>query len=76
MPMKTILLITFIIVTLTASAQITTPIIKAGFGVDAHYFLKNKVDFRAHFRKTYSSTFFDMNRENALLRRRHRRRSA
>jgi hypothetical protein len=36
------------------------------FGVDAHYFHKNKADFRAHFRKTYSSAFFDMNRENSL----------
>jgi hypothetical protein len=40
--------------------------VNAGFGVDAHYFLKNKADFRAHFRKTYSSAFYDMNRENAL----------
>jgi hypothetical protein len=40
--------------------------VNAGFGVDAHYFHKNKADFRAHFRKTYSSGFFDMNRENAL----------
>jgi hypothetical protein len=39
--------------------------VNAGFGVDAHYFLKQKADFRAHFRKTYSSSFFDTNRENA-----------
>lgn len=39
--------------------------VNAGFGVDAHYFLKQKANFRAHFRKTYSSAFFDMNRENA-----------
>jgi hypothetical protein len=40
--------------------------VNAGFGVDAHYFYKQKADFRAHFRKTYSSVFFDQNRENAL----------
>ncbi len=40
--------------------------VNAGFGVDAHYYHKNKVDFRAHLRKTYSSRFFDMSRENAL----------
>lgn len=39
--------------------------VNAGFGVDAHLFLNQKVDIRAHFRKTYSSSFFDMNRENA-----------
>jgi hypothetical protein len=40
--MKTLLLFVFIIITLTSSAQITTPIIKAAFGVDgdlrANYF--------------------------------------
>lgn len=40
--------------------------VNAGFGADAHYFLKNKADFRAQFRKTYSSAFFDMNRQSAL----------
>ena len=39
--------------------------VNAGFGADAHYFMKNKVNFRAHFRKTYSSSFFDMNRQSA-----------
>lgn len=39
--------------------------VNAGFGVDAHLLLNQKVDIRGHFRKTYSSAFFDMNRENA-----------
>src|SRR5574337_969834 len=33
--MKTLILSLLVILTLTTSAQITTPIIKAGFGVDA-----------------------------------------
>ncbi len=39
--------------------------VNAGFGIDAHYFLKNKADFRVNIRKSYSSRFFDQNRENA-----------
>jgi hypothetical protein len=39
--------------------------VNAGFGVDAHYYHRQSVDFRAHFRKTYSSSFFDLSRENA-----------
>jgi hypothetical protein len=31
----------------------------AGFGVEASYYYKDKLDFKAHFRKTYSSNFFD-----------------
>lgn len=31
----------------------------AGFGLEASYYLKDKIDFRAHFRKTYSEKFFD-----------------
>src|SRR4051794_20425649 len=46
MLMKTLLLSVLIIITLTSSAQITTPIIKAGFGVEAdlrHNFFNNFV---------------------------------
>src|SRR5688572_11944840 len=40
--------------------------VNAGFGVDAHYYHRQSLDFRAHFRKTYSSSFFDLSRENAV----------
>lgn len=38
----------------------------AGFGIEANYFLENKMNFKAHFRKTYSRQFFDFNRDLAL----------
>lgn len=40
--------------------------VNAGFGVEASYYLKEKIDFKAHFRKSYSSSFFDINRDLAL----------
>ncbi len=40
--------------------------VNAGFGVEASYYYKDKMDFKAHFRKTYSSNFFDFNRQAAL----------
>ena len=40
--------------------------VNAGFGIDAHYFLKQTANFRAHFRKAYASSFFDLNHENAI----------
>lgn len=40
--------------------------INAGFGFEAQYFYKNKFNVKAHFRKTYSSKFFDFNRELAI----------
>jgi hypothetical protein len=40
--------------------------VNAGFGAEASYYLKDKMDFKAHFRKTYSSSFFDLNRDLAL----------
>jgi hypothetical protein len=40
--------------------------VNAGFGLEAHYFHVNKFDIKAQFRKTYSSKFFDLNRELAL----------
>lgn len=39
--------------------------VNAGFGLEAVYYLKDKADFRAHFRKTYSQTFFDFSRDLA-----------
>src|SRR5258708_40238820 len=39
--------------------------VNAGFGVEASYYYKDKMDFRANFRKTYSSSFFDLSRELA-----------
>jgi hypothetical protein len=40
--------------------------VNAGFGVEAHFYYKDKMDFAAHFRKTYSSQFFDFNRQAAI----------
>lgn len=40
--------------------------VNAGFGVEATYYHKDKLDFRAHFRKTYSRKFFDFSRDLAL----------
>ena len=39
--------------------------VNAGFGLEAHYYHTTKFDVKAHFRKTYSSRFFDFNREIA-----------
>lgn len=39
--------------------------VNAGFGADVQYLHKNKFDVKAHFRKTYSSQFFDFNRQLA-----------
>ncbi|HYG03798.1 MAG TPA: hypothetical protein VD927_15220 [Chryseosolibacter sp.] len=39
--------------------------INAGFGVEAIYFHKDKLDFRAHFRKTYTQEFYDFARDLA-----------
>jgi hypothetical protein len=40
--------------------------VNAGYGVEGHYYHKNKFDIKAHFRKSYSSKFYDFNRELAL----------
>jgi hypothetical protein len=40
--------------------------INAGFGMEAVYYHKDKADFRAHFRKTYSRQFFDFARDLSL----------
>ncbi|MCK6618813.1 MAG: hypothetical protein L6Q51_14335 [Cyclobacteriaceae bacterium] len=39
--------------------------INAGFGLEANYYLRDKVDFKAHFRKTYSKSFYDYARDLA-----------
>jgi hypothetical protein len=39
--------------------------INAGFGMEAQYYLQDKVDFKAHFRKTYSQKFYDFTRDLA-----------
>lgn len=39
--------------------------INAGFGLEANYYLRDKVDFKAHFRKTYSKSFYDFSRDLA-----------
>lgn len=39
--------------------------VNAGFGAEASYYYKEKLDFKAHFRKTYSSSFYDFNRDLA-----------
>lgn len=39
--------------------------VNAGFGIEAAYYYQDKADFRAHFRKPYSSSFFDLNRDLA-----------
>src|SRR5437879_7331499 len=40
--------------------------VNAGFGFEGSYFQKDKFDIKAHFRKTYSSEFFDYNRNAAV----------
>ncbi|GIV37849.1 MAG: hypothetical protein KatS3mg032_2228 [Cyclobacteriaceae bacterium] len=39
--------------------------VNAGFGMEAQYYLQDKVDFKAHFRKTYSQKFYDFTRDLA-----------
>ncbi len=45
--------------------EVFTTNVTAGFGLEASYYLQDKADFKAHFRKTYSSSFFDFNRQQA-----------
>ncbi|MGC4022758.1 MAG: hypothetical protein QM734_12830 [Cyclobacteriaceae bacterium] len=40
--------------------------VNSGFGVEASYYHKDKLDFKVNFRKTYSSEFFDYNRNASL----------
>jgi hypothetical protein len=39
--------------------------VNAGFGAEALYYHQDKMDFKAHFRKTYSQNFFDFARDQA-----------
>jgi hypothetical protein len=40
--------------------------VNGGFGIEASYFHKDKFDLKASFRKTFSSEFFDFNRNASL----------
>ncbi len=40
--------------------------VNAGYGFEAQYYHKTKFDIKGHFRKSYSSKFYDFNREVAL----------
>jgi hypothetical protein len=40
--------------------------VNAGFGIEGTYYHKDKFDIKASFRKTYSSDFFDFNRQSAI----------
>jgi len=40
--------------------------VNAGYGFEGHYYHKTKFDIKAHFRKSYSSKFYDLNRELAI----------
>lgn len=40
--------------------------VNAGFGAEAAFYLKDKADIHAHFRKTYSQKFFDFARDQAV----------
>lgn len=39
--------------------------VNAGFGIEGSYYHKDKFDVKVNFRKTYSSEFFDFNRQSA-----------
>jgi hypothetical protein len=39
--------------------------VNAGFGLEASYYLNDKADFKAQFRKTYSQKFYDFSRDLA-----------
>jgi hypothetical protein len=47
-------------------AELFVTNINAGFGLDVAYYHKDKADFRAGFRKTYSAQFFDLSRTQAI----------
>jgi hypothetical protein len=40
--------------------------VTAGFGGEASYYYKDKMDFKAHFRKSYGASFYDFERQTAL----------
>ena len=40
--------------------------VTAGFGAEASYYYKDKLDFKAHFRKSYGASFYDLERQSAI----------
>src|SRR6267154_1496962 len=40
--------------------------VNAGFGIEGSYYHKDKFDVKVNFRKTYSSDFYDFNRQSFL----------
>jgi hypothetical protein len=46
-------------------AELFTTNTNAGFGVHADYYYEDKADFHAHIRLPYSSSFYDLNRDQA-----------
>jgi hypothetical protein len=46
--------------------ELFTANVNGGFGVEAVYYHKDKMDFKAQFRKTYSRKFFDFSRDQAM----------
>jgi len=46
-------------------AELFATNVNAGFGLEAAYYHKDKLDFKAHFRKTYTQQFFDFARDLA-----------
>ncbi len=40
--------------------------VTAGFGGEASYYYKDKMDFKAHFRKSYGASFYDFARQTAV----------
>ncbi len=46
-------------------AEVFATNVNAGFGVEASYYLKEKVDFKVNFRMPYSASFYDLSRDLA-----------
>jgi hypothetical protein len=46
-------------------AELFVTNVNAGYGIEASYYHQDKLDFRVHFRKTYSQKFFDYSRDLA-----------
>jgi hypothetical protein len=40
--------------------------VNAGYGIEASYYYRDKIDVKANFRKSYSANFYDFNRYQAL----------
>lgn len=46
-------------------AELFASNVNAGFGLEAHYFYKDKFDVKAHFRRPWVAGFYDLNRDQA-----------